>query len=171
MQSGDGCMTLENYVIDIDRHQIETRIRALDHYSSGHLDRRRRLIDELESLDSGWYLFGLGPNFPHIVTVTTEPIFFGQGDTLDEGLAEPVVTHQVNETGTADEREVSKVHMAVRLNESNEFEVQDAGSLSGTWTEDASERLECGEWASVPSGGIIRLGPSGMNIFMAVCID
>ena len=50
-------------------------------------------------------------------------------------------------------------------------EVQDAGSLSGIWTEDASERLECGEWASVPSGGIIRLGPSGMNIFMAVCID
>ena len=165
-------MALEQLVVDIDRLQIQTRIRALGDFSSNHLDRQNRLADELGSLDSGWYLVGLGPNFPHTVSVRHDPLVLGQGDTLDDGLCDPSITHQVNEFGPVDLREVSKVHMFVRCNELNgEFQVKDAGSISGTWLENQSQRLTVDEWFPVPSGGLIRLGTSGTNIFMSLFVD
>ena len=66
-------------------------------------------------------------------------------------------------------REVSRLHLAIRVNGPDDvLEVRDEQSSTGTWLLPEDEQLESGIWHELESGQSLSLGPSQVNLFMAV---
>jgi hypothetical protein len=184
MKALQGCtVTLANELLDmtelvqlsttLDRMMVESRIRDLTYYALGDKDYRIAQISAVISkLPAGWYLIGTGPHFSDIIRVGKEEITIGRASSLIENRLETVIDYVVNDAALTGPREVSRLHLTVRVNRDTELlEARDENSSTGTWLLPDNKRLETESWSELESGQSFSLGPSHVNLLMAVQVD
>jgi len=154
----------------LEHMMVESRIRDLAHYALGdRLDRVAHIASTISQLPTGWYLIGTGPQFCDIIRVGRQEITIGRTASAGEEPLEVVIDYAVNDAMLTGPREVSRLHLAVRVNGRDDvLEVRDERSSTGTWLVPENEQLEPGVWHELDSGRSIGLGPSQVNLFVAV---
>ena len=154
----------------LDHMMVESRIRDLAHYALGDRnDRIARITAVVSQLPNGWYLVGVGPHFCEIIRVGRQEITIGRAASVVEEPLEIVIDYAVNDATLTGPREVSRLHLTVRVGGSDDvLEVRDERSSTGTWLQPENERLESGVWHELESGQSIGLGPSQVNLLVAV---
>lgn len=154
----------------LDHMMIETRIRDLAHYALGDKDDRVvRIAAIISRLPIGWYLIGVGPHFCDIIRVGRQEITIGRTASVVEEPLEVVIDYAVNDATLTGPREVSRLHLTIRVGGSDDvLEVRDEQSATGTWLVPETERLEPGVWYELENGQSISLGPSQVNLLVAI---
>ena len=157
----------------IDHLIVASRIRDLSHYALGDREvRLQRLGAVLSRLPEGWYLIGVGPHFSEIIKVGSDPITIGRAASLNEEPLDTVIDYAVNDATLLGPREVSRLHVSVRLSSDGEgIEVRDESSTTGTYLVPTSERFPTDEWVVIVGGQGVGLGPSGVNVFVVLKIE
>lgn len=157
----------------LDHMMIESRIRDLAHYALGDRDDRvARITAIISQLPIGWYLIGVGPHSCDIIRVGRQEIAIGRTASVLEEPLESVIDYAVNDATLTGPREVSRLHLTIRVGGSDDvLEIRDERSSTGTWLVPENERLEPGVWNELENGKSIGLGPSQVNLFVAVQVS
>jgi len=157
----------------LDHMMVESRIRDLAHYALGDRDNRvARIAAVVSQLSTGWYLIGVGPHFCDIIRVGRQEITIGRAASVIEEPLDTDIDYAVNDATLTGPREVSRFHLTVRVGGSDGvLEVRDERSSTGTWFVPECERIESGVWYELKNGQPISMGPSQVNLLVAVQVD
>lgn len=157
----------------LNHMMVESRIRDLAHYALGDRDDRvARITAVISQLPIGWYLVGVGPHFCDIIRVGNQEITIGRAASVVEESLDVVIDYAVNDATLTGPREVSRLHLTARVDSGSDvLEIRDEQSSTGTWLVPASEPLDPDVWYSLESGQSISLGPSLVNLLVAVHVD
>ena len=158
------------FIMRMDQLLVETRIRDLAHYAIGdRSDRVARMSAVMSKLPAGWYLIGLGPHFSDIIRVGSSEITIGRPASLLEESCDSIIDYVVNDATLTGPREVSRLHVSVRVDREQEaLEIRDEGSSTGTWVLPGDAPLEANHWHALENGHVISLGSGQINLFVVV---
>ncbi len=162
-----------NLLHAIDHLIVASRIRDLSHYALGDREVRiQRLGSVLSRLPEGWFLIGVGPHCSEIIKVGSDPITIGRAASLNEEPLDAVIDYAVNDATLLGPREVSRLHVSVRLSsEGDAIEVRDESSSTGTCLIPTDDPFPPEEWTGLGDGQGFCLGPSGVNVFVVLKIE
>ena len=167
-------MNLHGLAAVIDGLRYQCRVRDLAFFDpASQRERVGRITASLERLGAGRYVIGLGPNCQEVLRVGQYAVKLGRhASPLEEPHAE-VIDCAVNDSSLHGPREVSRCHCTLDPIGCADDELQliDEGSSTGTWLLPASERIVSGQVATLSSGTCFSLGPSGVNMFLFVCVN
>ena len=158
------------FITKMDQLLVETRIRDLAHYALGDRSTRvARMSAVMSKLPAGWYLIGLGPHFSYIIRVGSSEITIGRPASLLEESCDSIIDYVVNDATLTGPREVSRLHVSVRVDKEQEaLEIRDEGSSTGTWVLPGDAPLEADLWHMLENGHVISLGSGQINLFVVV---
>lgn len=159
---------LLEFSVMLDDQMVKTRLRDLAHLILGSREERlSRMRDVLSELPPAWYLIGVGPNFSDIIRVGKSEIVIGRSASVLEQPADAVIDYAINDAMLTGPREVSRVHLTVRVaSTGNAIEVRDESSSTGTWLLDPGTRLKTSHWHRLEQETAISLGPGAVNVLM-----